>query len=171
MVNETRYWFVLFTRPLWEKKVQETITKFFGIEAWCPLKKVARRWSDRIKIIEEPYFRNYVFVHATEKERAVTLDATGVIECVRFLGKPARVSEQEINNIKDFIEGHSDVEVRGIEPKDRVTFYNGAFVDQEAEVLRIEGTKAVLTLKKLNCVMTATLTDVKKGGVRTDKYQ
>jgi transcription antitermination factor NusG len=162
MVNETRYWYVLFTRPLWEKKVQETIVKLFGIEAWCPLRKVARRWSDRIKIIQEPYFRNYVFVHASERERVAALSATGVIECVRFLGKPARVSEQEIKNIKDFIEGYSDVEVRGLEPGDRVTFYNGAFVDQEAVLLRIEGTKAILTLKKLNCVMTATLADIKK---------
>jgi transcription antitermination factor NusG len=162
MVNETRYWYVLFTRPLWEKKVQATLIKLFGIEAWCPLRKVARRWSDRIKIIEEPYFRNYVFVHASEKERAMTLSATGVIECVRFQGKPARISEQEIKNIKDFIEGYSDVEVRCLEPGDRVTFYNGAFVDQEAVVLRIEGTKTILTLKKLNCVMTATLADIKK---------
>jgi transcription antitermination factor NusG len=152
----------MYTRPFWEKKVQALMGKLFGIEAWCPLKKTMRKWSDRIKLIEEPYFRSYVFVRATEKERITALGTDGVLECIRFHGQPARISEQEINSIKEFIELHSDVEVKQLEPGDRIIFCRGVFVDQCGIVQRLDGNKVILALSQLDCMMVATLADIKK---------
>ncbi len=34
----------------------------YGIEHYCPLQRIQRKWSDRKKIIMEPLFKSYVFV-------------------------------------------------------------------------------------------------------------
>jgi transcription antitermination factor NusG len=61
----TKKWFAIYTRPRWEKKVHKLLEEK-GIECYCPLNKVHRKWSDRIKIVEEPLFKSYVFVKLTE---------------------------------------------------------------------------------------------------------
>ncbi len=42
-------WYAVYTRPRWEKKVAEILTRK-KIENYCPLNKVVRQWSDRKKI-------------------------------------------------------------------------------------------------------------------------
>ena len=37
-----------------------------GVESYCPLNKVRRKWSDRIKTVEEPLFKSYVFVKVND---------------------------------------------------------------------------------------------------------
>jgi transcription antitermination factor NusG len=58
-------WYAIYTRPRWEKKVN-FLLQGKGIESYCPLNKVRRKWSDRIKTIEEPLFKSYVFVKIDE---------------------------------------------------------------------------------------------------------
>ncbi|HEV7622062.1 MAG TPA: transcription termination/antitermination NusG family protein, partial [Flavisolibacter sp.] len=48
-------WYAIYTRPRWEKKVNGLLIQK-GIESYCPLNKVRRKWSDRIKLVEEPLF-------------------------------------------------------------------------------------------------------------------
>ena len=59
-------WYAIYTRPRWEKKV-DLLLKDQGLESYCPLNKVKRKWSDRIKLVEEPLFKSYVFVRTDEK--------------------------------------------------------------------------------------------------------
>ena len=54
-------WYALYTRPRHEKQLFEELTNR-GIEAFLPTYKIRRRWSDRYKIVEEPLFKNYLFV-------------------------------------------------------------------------------------------------------------
>ncbi|HRX93358.1 MAG TPA: transcription termination/antitermination NusG family protein, partial [Chitinophagaceae bacterium] len=54
-------WLAVYTKPRWEKKVNK-LFKEKGLESYCPLNKVRRKWSDRMKIVEEPLFKSYVFV-------------------------------------------------------------------------------------------------------------
>jgi transcription antitermination factor NusG len=61
-------WYAIYTRPRWEKKVN-FLLQGKGIESYCPLNKVRRKWSDRIKTIEEPLFKSYVFVKIDEEAR------------------------------------------------------------------------------------------------------
>jgi transcription antitermination factor NusG len=61
-------WYAIYTRPRWEKKVNGLL-EAKGIESYCPLNRVRRKWSDRIKTIEEPLFKSYVFVKIAEETR------------------------------------------------------------------------------------------------------
>ncbi|MEY3687769.1 MAG: hypothetical protein RIR84_610, partial [Bacteroidota bacterium] len=56
MAESTKKWYALYTKPRWEKKVDKALQQK-GIEAYCPLNRVKRKWSDRIKTIEEPLFK------------------------------------------------------------------------------------------------------------------
>ena len=71
-VKKDKKWFAIYTKPRWEKKVNSKLLEK-GIESWCPVQKKESQWSDRKKIIEDPLFKSYVFVHITEEERLQVL--------------------------------------------------------------------------------------------------
>src|SRR4030095_6000510 len=108
--------FAVYTRPRWEKKVHRLLEEK-GIESYCPLNKVHRKWSDRIKLIDEPLFKSYVFVKVNEEEKTPVRMTQGVVNFIYWLGKPAIIKEKEIVTIKKFLNEHHDVEVRSIEIK------------------------------------------------------
>jgi len=96
-------WYAIYTRPRWEKKVNGLLVQK-GIEVYCPLNKVRRRWSDRIKTIEEPLFKSYVFVRISDEERTGVRMTNGVVNFVYWNGKPALIKEKEIQTIKLFLD-------------------------------------------------------------------
>src|SRR5215470_16647273 len=90
-----RKWYAIYTRPRWEKKVNSLLVEK-GVESYCPLNKVRRKWSDRLKIVEEPLFKSYVFVKIDDREKTVVRMTDGVINFVYWNKKPAIVKEKEI---------------------------------------------------------------------------
>jgi len=51
-----------------------------GHKVYCPLYKVSRQWSDRIKILEEPLFRSYVFIQIEDANRAEVFVYCGLVK-------------------------------------------------------------------------------------------
>src|SRR3569832_1099930 len=94
-------WYAIYTRPRWEKKVNNLLSQK-GIEVYCPLNKIRRKWSDRIKTIEEPLFKSYVFVKVNDEDRTSVRMTNGVVNFVYWNGKPAIIREKEIQTIKRF---------------------------------------------------------------------
>ena len=93
-------WYALYTRPRHEKQVFEDLTSR-KIEAFLPTYKVRRRWSDRYKIVEEPLFKNYIFVNVRQGQSYhETLRRYGAVSFVMFDGKPAEIPESEIDAIR-----------------------------------------------------------------------
>src|ERR1700712_2216779 len=110
MHSITKKWYVVYTRPRWEKKVADLLSRK-KIEYYCPLNKVQKQWSDRKKIVSEPLFTSYVFVHIDETEQLPVRITDGVINFVYWLGKPAVIKEDEILAIKDFLDNHKEVQL------------------------------------------------------------
>jgi transcription antitermination factor NusG len=129
-------WYAIYTRPRWEKKVN-TLLLEKSIESYCPLNKVRRKWSDRIKLIEEPLFKSYVFVKIEENQRTNVRMTSGVVNFVYWNGKPAVIKEKEIQTIKRFLDEYQNVEVvkMDFEPEDRVRVVSGSMMDQEGKIL------------------------------------
>ena len=98
-MENTKKWYVLYTKPRWEKKVA-SLLDIKNVAHYCPLNKVAKQWSDRKKITLEPLFKGYVFVCIEENERWEIAKIDGVLNFVHWLGKPAVVKESDINNIR-----------------------------------------------------------------------
>ena len=74
-------WYAVYTRPRWEKKVHQRFSEK-GWESYCPLNKVEKQWSDRIKVVEEPLFKSYVFIRLQEEEASAVRMVNGVVNFV-----------------------------------------------------------------------------------------
>src|SRR6478735_9009177 len=131
-------WFAIYTRPRWEKKVNLLLQEQ-GVESYCPLNKVRRKWSDRIKTIEEPLFKSYVFIKVSDEDRTAVRMTPGVINFVYWEGKPAVIKEKEINIIKRFLNEYENVEVQPInlQVHQRVKITTGPLMDHEGKVVSV----------------------------------
>ena len=149
-------WLAVYTRPRWEKKVN-TLLKEKGIESYCPLNKVRRKWSDRMKTIEEPLFKSYVFVKVTDEERTAVRMTNGIINFVYWQGKPAVIREKEINAIRRFLNEYENVEVQPmqLEIQQRVKILTGPLMDQEGSVLSVEKKKVKVAIDSLGYILIA----------------
>lgn len=159
--NETeivnKKWFVIYTKPRWEKKVNASLLKK-QIDVWCPVQKVQKQWSDRKKIIEEPLFKSYIFVRIDyEVERLKVLMTDGALNFVHYLGKPAIIRDVEIDIIKRYLnEEKSKIDIissEGFKKDSKVKINTGVFIDQEGTILRTGKRKVYVELKSLGQVM------------------
>lgn len=147
-------WYVLYTKPKWEKKVAEKLTQM-GIECYCPLITQIKEWSDRKKKVEMPLFNSYVFVQLEDSDRNSVFQIAGVVRYLFWLGKPAIVRDEEITNIKSSLNASNivDVSVTKIQVGDRIKLETGAFSNQNAIVQEVSKTHYILVLESLGCVL------------------
>lgn len=149
-------WLAVYTRPRWEKKVNQLLREK-GTESYCPLNKVRRKWSDRVKIVEEPLFKSYVFVKISDEERTGVRMTSGVINFVYWEGKPAVIKEKEISTIRKFLDEYENVEVhaRDIKVDQRVIITSGPLMDQEGKVLDVRRKKVKVAIDSLGYILVA----------------
>lgn len=161
-------WYAIYTRSRWEKKVNQLLTER-GFECYCPLNKVTRRWSDRVKIVEEPLFKSYVFVKITDKERTAVRMVNGIINFVYWQGKPALIREKEIATIRKFLDEHDNVsvaEMSSFSPRQRVKIISGPLMDQEGEILQIRKRTVQVAIDSLGYILIALIDRKKLTSVR-----
>lgn len=160
-----KQWYALYTRPRWEKKVAELLEKR-KVEVYCPLNKVQRQWADRKKIVLEPLFSNYVFVHITEQEFVAAKQTDGVINLVYWLNKPAVIRAEEIDTIRRFLNeyDHVTVEKTHVNLNDRVRIINGPLMMWEGRVVEIRTNTVKITLPSLGHTLVA---EIRKENLET----
>jgi transcription antitermination factor NusG len=149
-------WLAIYTRPRWEKKVNQLLLEK-GMESYCPLNKVRRKWSDRVKIVEEPLFKSYVFVKVNDENRNNVRMTTGAINFVYWNGKPAVIKEREITAIKRFMNEYENVEAIPVHVNlnDRVRITNGTLMDLEGKVLEIRHKMVKVAIDSLGYILVA----------------
>lgn len=149
-------WYAIYTKPRWEKKVNYLLTEK-GIESYCPINKVKRKWSDRMKTVEEPLFKSYVFVKIKDDERTAVRMTAGVINFVYWNKKPAMIKEKEINTIRRFLNEYENVEVHQAEIKlnQRVRVLTGSLMDQEGKVVDIRHKAVKVAIDSLGYILVA----------------
>jgi transcription antitermination factor NusG len=155
-MSEQKKWYAAYTKPRWEKKVSALLDKK-GLEYYCPLNKVRRRWSDRYKVIEEPLFKSYVFVKVTEDEKTRVRLTDGVVNFVYWLGKPAEIKESEIQIIKRFLSEYEEVQAAplSLSAGEKVRVKTGVLMDTEGEVIKIVNNRVYVLLESLGYELTA----------------
>jgi len=147
-------WYVLYTKPKWEKKVAEKLNQI-GIECYCPTVTQVKQWSDRKKKVVVPLFNSYVFVQLPEIEKNSVFTVPGVIRYLFWLGKPAVVRDEEINIIKASLQSSDviDISVSSIQVGDKIKLESGAFSNQDAIVQEVSKTHYILILESLGCIL------------------
>ena len=75
-----------------------------GIGHYLPLIRREKVWSDRRKVVDEPLFTSYIFVHISEKEHLPVLRTPGVVRFIVFEGKKVPVRDIQIEAIRKYCE-------------------------------------------------------------------
>ena len=155
-VQGEKKWYAVYTKPRWEKKIDAVLIRK-GIESWCPLQKIERQWSDRKKVIEDPLFKSYVFVHIDDTERTKVLMTDGILNFVYYLGKPAVIKDEEVAVIKRYL-AEKDASIliisqEGFKEDTRIMVNHGVFMGNEGTVLRGGKKKVYVKLESLGQVM------------------
>jgi transcription antitermination factor NusG len=108
------------------------------IEAYVPLVKTMKQWSDRKKMVELPLLNSYVFVKIDLKEKDKVAQTKGVVNFVRHCGEIAKIREQEINQIKQLVDLGYHLEASGCKKDykegDKVKITSGALKNIEGFV-------------------------------------
>jgi len=153
---EMKNWYVVYTRPRWEKKVASVFNER-GMEHYCPMNKVMKQWSDRKKVVLEPLFKGYVFINLDEQHKWDVKNIDGVLNFVYWLGKPAKVKAEEINIIRKFLDEFDSVEVQetGITAHDQVKVKQGILMDYKGIVLEVSGNRAKVKIQSLGIELSA----------------
>ena len=111
-----------------------------------------------MKIVEEPLFKSYVFVHIEDTLRPEIRFVDGVLNFVYWNKKPAIIKDEEIVEIKKFLSEYDDVEVKTIDvrPADEVMVNSGVMMGAKGRVLRVMGNNMVeVRIESLGFILTA----------------
>lgn len=154
-------WYVLYVKPKNEKKVAERLLSH-QIEVYCPMIKEVKQWSDRIKTIEVPLFKSYVFVQIAESDRQKVFDVPGVVKYLYWLGKPAIVRNTEMEALKNWLSNDTveNYSLCKLESGDKVAIKYGALKDQKAEVIEVGKKRVRLVLEGMGVVLNMKIRDL-----------
>jgi len=156
-MEENKKWFVVHTKPRFEKRVTEVLTRR-KIENYCPINKVPRQWSDRKKLVNEPLFPYFVFIKVTESELLSLKQIDGVINFVYWLGRPAIVRDSEIGAIKQFLDEHNNIRLEKIQVNmNEPEQINDSFKKYGNGVIVLKNKSVKVELPSLGYVMAAEL--------------
>ncbi len=147
-------WFVVYTKPNFEIKVAEGINAI-GLNAYCPVYKEIKQYSDRKKKVTKPLLKSYVLVQLSDADRTKVFTIPGVLRYVFWLGKPAEVRTEEIEILKRSLTGNYDeVSISKLVKGKEYTIPQGPFKGQTGKVLEILRNKLRLELPSLGIFVT-----------------
>lgn len=165
--RQTLKWYPLYTRSRFEKKSYDNLVKA-GFEAFLPLQKTERKWSDRKKVIDAPLFSSYVFVHITQNYIHKVLQVSGIVRYIQFNGRPATVRDNEIELIRSLLDEKSQIEVVDgiIREGAPVTVNSGLLKGYTGKVIRKAGaSKLVIEVESINKSLLVT---IDSGDIKAD---
>ena len=147
-------WYVVYTKPKWEKKVAERLQSI-GVVTYCPLIAKTSQWSDRKKTLNVPLFNSYIFVQLEEKDRNKVFEVAGVVRYLFWLGKPAMVKNSEIETIQNWLSAPTvyDISLDQWKKGDKIVLDSGPFISQSAIIQEVKQSHYVLILESLGCVL------------------
>jgi transcription antitermination factor NusG len=159
-LDTAKKWYVVYTRPRWEKKIASQL-EMQNVESYCPLNKVQKQWTDRKKIVLEPLFKGYVFVCVAESEKWEVAKINGILNYVHWLGKPAEVKQSDILSIKMFLNEFENVQVstlnNPININEKVIIKQGLLMNYKGIVLEVLGKSARVKIEELGLILSATI--------------
>ena len=102
-------WYAVYVKSRYEKKTSKLLEDRH-IETYLPLIGRLKQWSDRKKMVEEPLFKSYLFVHTDLKNYFDILNTPGVVRFVCFEGKPVPVPDNQLVAVRSYIGEYDGVD-------------------------------------------------------------
>lgn len=102
-------WYALYTKSRHEKFVESELLKK-GLETFTPKLTLKRRWSDRVKYVEEPLFKSYCFARFCLRDKVKVVSQDGVVCIVNFNNNYIPIQDSVINSLKILIENELKID-------------------------------------------------------------
>lgn len=138
-------WYPVYTHPRAEKKAFQALTNK-GVNAYLPLHRQLKKWSDRKKWVEEPFLKSYIFVNIREHEQTEILMTKGVARFIYFSGRIASMPERQINDLRLLLASPYELEVteEGLQPGERIVIKAGPLKGITGEIISFRSQKQFL---------------------------
>nr|WP_320118754.1 UpxY family transcription antiterminator [uncultured Marinifilum sp.] len=163
------FWYAIYTKSRSERKLYQDLLHD-GIEAYLPLKKELKIWSDRKKWVESPLFNSYVFVRVSAKEYHKAIASTYAVCYVSIRGKAVPVPENQIEALRIFLRDENrklEFTSADLKTGDTVEVIGGSLKGAKGEIVQIRGKhRLVLRFDSLGTCLT---TEIKIEEVKKTK--
>ena len=151
--SPTLQWYPVYTNPRAEKKAYAALINK-GIEAYLPLQKRQKQWSDRKKWVEEPLIKSYIFVRIADNEQAGVLITKGIARFIYFSGRITPMPDRQIDELKLLMASALDLEVteENLQPGEKIKIKAGPLKGLTGEMIAYRSQKQLLLrLESLGC--------------------
>ena len=152
-------WYALYTKPHNERLLEKRLLDA-GYTAWCPVYPTIRQWSDRTKKGVAPAIPSYCLVALEDYKRdcSQVLDFPGAVRFLHLSGIPAVVREQEVVDLRSFLEGITkNMPGKKLQLGASVMVTRGAFNGRSGEVVSVQGLRVRISLPSLGLASTIEL--------------
>lgn len=139
MTLGTKPWFAVRVKPRSEFRACNELS-LRGFEPFVPSRPVKRRWSDRVKVQEEPLFSGYLFCRFHPLERVRVLETPTVIQIVGNGSTPVPLEEAEVHAIQAMVASRVPIlPWPYLKAGQRVRIDAGPLAGVEGVIVRAEG--------------------------------
>ena len=138
-------WYAAYTKSRTEKKELARLTEN-GFEAYLPIRRKRHQWSDRLKWVEEPLIKSYIFIHVNERDYYNAINTPGLVCYVTFEGKAAPIPDRQIDILKILLHEGAEMEVinERFAAGQKIIVISGTLVGMQGEMVEYRGKKKVL---------------------------
>ncbi|HTI60965.1 UpxY family transcription antiterminator [Mucilaginibacter sp.] len=146
-------WYPVYTNPRAEKKACQALAGK-GIEAYLPLRRQLKQWSDRKKWVEEPFIKSYLFVHVSEHDQAEVLMTKGIARFIYFGGKIATMPDRQVDDLKLLMASSIELEIteENLLPGEKIVIKAGPLKGMTGEIISYRSQKLLaLRLEGIGC--------------------
>jgi len=161
MNDNPNQWYAIYTKSRAEKKVCDDLRQR-GIEAYLPLRKVLRQWSDRKKWVETPIINSYIFVRIPKSDYLRVFEAKGVVRYVTVKNKAAVIPDSEMEAMQRAVSSNLlfNVEPSYIKKGQTITIASGPLKGIIGEVEEVRGSKKLyLRISNIGYMLVVNLDD------------
>lgn len=146
-------WYPVYTNPRAEKKAYEALINK-GIEAYLPLQKRQRQWSDRKRWVEEPLIKSYIFVRIAGHAQAEVLMTKGISRFIYFSGRITAMPDKQIEELKLLMASPYELEIteENLHAGERIKIKAGPLKGLTGEMIAYRSQKQLLLrLESIGC--------------------
>lgn len=147
LINKSNYkWYIFYCKSRAEKKAYDTLIKY-NFEVYLPLIAELKKWSDRVKKVQTPMFRGYIFVYSKREDLTKVLQAsTQIVAPVKIGNEFACLKDKEIEFLKLLEKNDMKVVVqpKKIGRQSKIKIVNGPFVGYEGTCIEELGSNYFL---------------------------
>lgn len=143
--QKIRRWHPVYTQSRAEKKAYQALLDK-NIEAYLPLHRQLRQWSDRKKWVDEPFLKSYLFVNIEQGQQTEVLMTRGISRFIYFSGKIASMPAKQIADLKLLLASPYELKIteENLRPGEQIEIKAGPLKGLRGEIVEYRSKKQLL---------------------------